>query len=497
MRMPNTLKTLVAVAAATLALPSLAQEAAPPGPTLELEPCRIDAGPGFDTAKAVCGSFARPENPEDPDGRSIELAVAVIPALNVEALPDPLVLLAGGPGQSAIDSYLQVGGAFGDIQRDRPILLVDQRGTGRSNKLDCPQPSDPTADMWSGDVEAIRTFTQTCIDALDADLRFYTTSVAIDDLDAVRAALGYEQLNLWGGSYGSRVALAYLRRYPESTRSVIIDGVVPGDELLGPALATDAQDSLDKLFSRCAESESCSTAFPNLSADFDDLRASLAETPVTLTVSHPQTGAMREQMINDSMLAAVVRMSSYSPATRALLPLMINEAVQGRYGMLASQASLIETQFEGMLALGMHNSVVCSEDAPLYDEADIDREALANTYLGEVQIEGLDAMCDGWPRGPVDPDNGKAIVSDVPTLILSGQYDPVTPPENGDKAAQTLSVSRHIVAPGQGHIISATGCVPRLLGEFVNTLDPEALDATCVDRLGPTPFFVSTIGPTP
>ncbi|MEL7375145.1 MAG: alpha/beta hydrolase, partial [Pseudomonadota bacterium] len=281
------------------------------------------------------------------------------------------------------------------------------------------------------------------------------------------------------------------------TRSVIIDGVVPGDELLGPALATDAQDSLDKLFSRCAESESCSTAFPNLGADFDGLRATLAETPVTLRVAHPQTGAMRDQTINDSMLAAVVRMSSYSPATRALLPLMINEAVQGRFGMLASQASLIETQFDGLLALGMHNSVVCSEDAPLYDEADIDREALANTYLGEVQIEGLNAMCDGWPRGPVDPDNGKAIVSDVPTLILSGQYDPVTPPENGDKAAKTLSVSRHIVAPGQGHIISATGCVPRLLGEFVNTLDPEALDATCVDRLGPTPFFVSTIGPTP
>ncbi|MEO1320539.1 MAG: alpha/beta hydrolase, partial [Pseudomonadota bacterium] len=220
-------------------------------------------------------------------------------------------------------------------------------------------------------------------------------------------------------------------------------------------------------------------------------------TPVTLRVAHPQTGAMRDQTINDSMLAAVVRMSSYSPATRALLPLMINEAVQGRFGMLASQASLIETQFDGLLALGMHNSVVCSEDAPLYDEADIDREALANTYLGDVQIEGLNAMCDGWPRGPVDPDNGKAIVSDVPTLILSGQYDPVTPPENGDKAAKTLSVSRHIVAPGQGHIISATGCVPRLLGEFVNTLDPEALDAGCVDRLGPTPFFVSTIGPTP
>ncbi|MEO1596648.1 MAG: alpha/beta hydrolase [Pseudomonadota bacterium] len=492
--MPNSLKTLLAAAAATLALPVQAQD---PAQTLDLEPCRIDAGPGFDTAKALCASLARPENPEAPDGRSIELAIAVIPALNVEALPDPLVLLAGGPGQSAIDSYLQVGGAFENIRRDRPILLVDQRGTGRSNKLDCPQPSDPMADMWGGDVEAIRAFSQTCIDALDADLRFYTTSVAIDDLDAVRAALGYEQLNLWGGSYGSRVALAYMRRYPQHTRSAIIDGVVPGDELLGPALATDAQDSLDKLFNRCTESESCSAAFPNLPADFDGLRAALAESPVTLTVAHPQTGAMREQTINDSMLAAVVRMSSYSPATRALMPLMISEAAQGRFDMLASQASLIETQFDGLLALGMHNSVVCSEDAPLYADANFDREALAKTYLGEVQIDGLNAMCDGWPRGPVDPDNGKAIVSDVPTLVLSGEFDPVTPPENGDKAAKTLSVSRHIVAPGQGHIVSATGCVPRLLGEFVNSLDPEALDPACVDRLGPTPFFVSTIGPTP
>lgn len=491
MRNLNAALTLIAGTALAMTLTTKAD-------ALELEPCRIDAGPALDTAKALCGTFERAENPDAPDGRKIELSVALIPALNVEALPDPFVLLAGGPGQSAIDSYLQVGGAFEAIRRDRPILLLDQRGTGRSNKLDCPQPSDPTAEVWTGfDLEAIRDFTRECIEALDADLRFYTTSVAIDDLDAVRAALGFEQLNLWGGSYGSRVALAYLRRYPQHTRSVIIDGVVPADELLGPAIAIDAQASLEKLFDRCAEDASCSEAFPELSADFDALRGALANNPVTVTVAHPQTGELREQMINADMLGAVIRMSSYAPVTRSLLPLLISEAQQGRYQMLASQAAMIETQFEGMLALGMHNSVLCSEDAPNFDGIALDDPELAATYLGAQQLAGLKAICDEWPRGPVDPEIGTPVVSDVPTLVLSGEFDPVTPPENGTRAAQTLSVSRHIVAPGQGHIVSATGCVPKLLGDFVNTLDLESLDANCVERLGPTPFFVTTIGPTP
>lgn len=485
----KTLTTMVTMAALAGA-PS-------PAAALELEPCRIDAGPAVDTAKALCGTFERPEDPGAPDGRTIELAVALVPALNVEALPDPLVFFAGGPGQSAIDAYLMMRPAFEPIRRDRSILLVDQRGTGRSNKLDCPEPED--GDMMSGgwDPDEIVAYTEACLAQLDGDARFYTTSVAVDDLDAVRAALGFEQLNLWGGSYGTRVALHYLRKYPEHTRSVIIDGVVPADVLLGPSLATDAQASLEQLFERCAASADCSAAFPDLEATFDSLRRQLAETPVQLSAPHPRSGAPVDLTLTDDVLAGVVRMSSYAPTSRALLPLMISEAAEGRYTMLAAQAALIESQFEGMLAIGMHNSVVCSEDAPRFAARDIDDDALADTYIGREQLDALVAICSVWPRGPVDEGFGDAVASDAPVLVLSGEVDPVTPPANGAHAAETLTNSRHIVAPGQGHIVSALGCMPRLLGEFVDGLDPAALDASCMQRLGATPFFVGTVGPTP
>lgn len=490
--MQSPIKTLMMIATLTAMA-----GAARPAAALELEPCRIDAGPAIDTAKALCGTFERAENPDAPDGRSIELAVALVPSLNVEALPDPLVFFAGGPGQSAIDSYLMMLPAFEPIRRDRAILLVDQRGTGRSNKLDCPVPEEE--DMMTGDwdPEQIRAYAEGCLAELDGDPRFYTTSVAIDDLDAVREALGFEQLNLWGGSYGTRAALHYLRKYPERTRSVIIDGVIAGGQLLGPTLATDAQASLELLFDRCTESADCSAAFPDLRNTFDTLRQRLADAPVPVSAAHPRSGEAVELTLTDQVLAGVVRLSSYAPATRALLPLMISEAAEGRYTMLAAQAALIESQFDGLLAMGMHNSVVCSEDAPRFDEREVDDATLAATYLGKEQLEWLEVMCGAWPRGPVDEGFNEAVVSDVPVLVLSGEVDPVTPPANGERAAETLSTSRHIVAPGQGHIITALGCMPRLLGEFVNGLDPAALDDSCMQRLGATPFFVGTVGPTP
>ena len=479
---------LLLLAGATLAAPAAA---------LELQPCRIDAGTMTDTAKARCGTLVRPENPDDPAGRTISLSVALVPALNVEPLPDPLVLFAGGPGQSAIDAYLQMRQAFEPIRRDRHILLVDQRGTGRSNPLDCPFPDDPEIMAGAWNPDDIVPYAERCLESLDADVRYYTTSVAVDDLDAVRAALGFETLNLWGGSYGTRVALHYLRQYPERARSVILDGVLPADEVLGPAIAVDAQSSLDLLFDRCAESPSCNATFPALRETFGALRGRLADAPVTVPVAHPRTGVLVEQQLTGDALAGIVRMSSYAPTTRALLPLMISEAAAGRYTMLAAQAAMIETQVEGLLAMGMHNSVVCAEDAPRFAEARVDDVAYARTYIGAMQLDALAAICGIWPRGPVDDGFGTPVVSDVPVLLLSGEVDPVTPPANADHAAQTLSVSRHIVAPGQGHIISGTGCVPSLLETFVTTRDPGALDTACVERLAATPFFVSNIGPTP
>jgi pimeloyl-ACP methyl ester carboxylesterase len=265
---------------------------------------------------------------------------------------------------------------------------------------------------------------------------------------------------------------------------------------LGPAIAIDAQSSLDMLFDRCAEDDACRDAFGDLRATFVELQAKLEETPVTVDIAHPRNGRAKQQQMNADALAGVVRLTSYSPTTRALLPLMIDEAANGRYQMLAAQSALVEDQFEDLLAVGMHNAVVCTEDAPFFDQA-VDLDVLADTYMGSLQFEYLKEICSVWPAGVLDDGFKEVVTSDLPVLVLSGELDPVTPPQYGARAAETLSRSRHIVAPRQGHIVSAAGCMPKLIDKFIDELDASSLDAECVDKLDYMPVFVSPVGPTP
>ena len=463
---------------------------------LELTPCRIDAGPAIPTSKARCGSFERPENPDDPNGAKIELRVAVIPALAVEPAADPLVFFAGGPGQGAIDSYLTLRGAFEAIRQKRDILLVDQRGTGQSNQLQCPTPSEDEVERGF-DLELAGKLATECLDSLPGDPRFYTTSVAVDDLDAVRSALGIETLNLWGGSYGTRVALHYLKKYPENTRSVIIDGVIAADQLLGPDLSIAAEASLQQMFSRCQEDSACNERYPALETTFDDLMASLRETPTIVSLAHPRTGEIIEQRIGYEELMGVVRLATYQPLMRAMLPLMISEASNDRFQMIAANTTMLNESFPEMMAMGMHNAVACSEDAPLFSDDDGLAELRKESYMGDIQFEYLRAVCNVWPAGVVDANFHEPVTSDKPVLLLSGEFDPVTPPANATRALETLSNAKHIVAPEQGHIISSLGCMPKLIGKFVDTADPTAIDAECVERLRGTAFFTSPTGPTP
>lgn len=463
---------------------------------LALTPCRIDGGDGMPSAKAQCGVLQRAENPDDPDGKKIELQIALVPALSVQPEPDPLIFFAGGPGQGAIDSYLALRGAFEPIRQNRDILLIDQRGTGGSNLMTCALPDeDVTAAGF--DMEIAIEETRKCLQQLAGDPRFYTTSIAVDDVNAVRQALGFDQVNLWGGSYGTRVALHYLRKYPESTRSVIIDGVIAADQILGPDIAIAAEKSIQLLFSRCTEDEACQARFGDLDSRFKNLKERLTETPITVSIQHPRTAEIVDQRISGDELAGVIRMAAYQPIMRALAPLMISEAFAGRYDMLAANAVSLNDSFTDLLAIGMHNSVVCSEDAPRFSDDPSDVAKREATFMGNVQFEYLKETCKIWPRGPVDSDFHEPVVSDIPVMLLSGEYDPVTPPANADRAMRTLSNAIHIVAPQQGHIASGLGCIPDLLGDFVKNINPSAIDDSCVKRLRGMPIFVSPTGPTP
>ncbi len=494
--MNRRLLTLLLVLAPLIPQGLHASPAVAPPALVALESCHL-AVPQFPLRIAAkCTELAVPENPDDPDGPSIQLSIAVLPATSRASAPDPLVFITGGPGQSALDSYVSVGPAFSRINRSRDIVLVDQRGTGASNALRCTTPDDFNELNASPDQR--RAWLADCLAALPGDPRYYTTSVAVRDLDAVRVALGYEHVNLYGISYGTRVAQAYARRFPDRTRSVILDGVVPMDLALGPDISLDAQRALEMLFDRCAANPACAERFPTLRDSFARIQRQLRDAPVQLVLADPVTAELTESVFTEEYFSGIVRMFSYAPETVALLPLLIDHAAStGDFAPLAAQTLLVLQELGDSIATGMHNAIVCTEDLPFIDDGDAMRARLGETYLGANTLEYLVEACELWPRGIIDDDFKQPWTSDIPTLVLSGEADPVTPPSNGEHVIETLSSAKHIVGPGQGHGLSLRGCVPRLMAEFVEAADPTAIDAECVAHLRPSPFFLRFTGPNP
>ena len=249
--------------------------------SLALEPCLLSAPGLARQVDARCGKLEVPENPADPAGRKISLNVAVIKAQSSNPAPDPIVMLAGGPGQAATEAYLPILQILDRTTFKRDVILFDQRGTGKSNPLRCESVEDserPIGEMPAP--EEMTTAFEECLNGLDADPRFYTSDIAMQDLEAIRIALGYEQLNLMGVSYGTRTALTYMRLYPENVRTVVLDAVVPPGWVIGESVRADAQSALDQIFARCAADAACHEAFPDLQGEFDSLLQRLEEQPV-------------------------------------------------------------------------------------------------------------------------------------------------------------------------------------------------------------------------
>lgn len=482
---------LFAVAAA--AAPGMAAQSGPS--VIELEDCRITAGPEYPSIKARCGTLTRPLDPAMPAGETIELFVAVVAALTLEPASDPVVPIAGGPGQASTKFYAATRSAFEELRRDRDILLVDQRGTGRSAALDCAVDEDVVQGQASTEqtLEAARR----CLESLPYDPRFFTTSVAVKDLEAVRDALGYGPLNLYGISYGTRVAQHFARRYPDSTRTVILDGVVPPQLALGPAIATEAQEALDAILGRCAEEPACSTAFPELGDRFAALLSALRDSPVDVTLPHPVSGVMETVEFNPDALAGAVRLLSYHPTTIALIPFLIDQASTGNFLPLTAQFVSIRDSFAESLAGGMHNAVVCTEDAPFFTGEAVSDEELAMTYIGPILVDALRTMCSIWPAGPLDADFKEPLDSDLPVLLLSGEVDPITPPDYAEMAAVDLGNALLLTAPLQGHGVAPRGCTPGVMADFVDLARVTDIDTGCIERHFAMPFFLGFSGPSP
>ncbi|MCZ6895261.1 MAG: alpha/beta fold hydrolase [Gammaproteobacteria bacterium] len=462
---------------------------------LILEDCRITAGPAYSSIEARCGVFRRPENPAEPDGNMLELRVAVVAALSLEPELDPFVPIAGGPGQASSDFYAATMGTFEKIRRNRDIVLLDQRGTGASARMDCDIDDDIVDGQMS--LEETRLATLDCLDSLPHDPRFFTTSVAVTDLEALREALGYEQFNLYGISYGTRVAQHFARRYPASTRTVILDGVVPPQMALGPAIATEAQRALDAILARCAASEPCDQRFPNIAAKFVAVKSRLTAEAVTLTISHPVSGRPETVTFGKNELAGAIRLLSYHPITIALLPFLIDEAANDRFEPLAAQYLMIVDSLTDALSLGMHNAVVCTEDEPFFGGEGISEEDLSATYIGPLLVDALRTICSVWPRGILDEGFKTPLQTNLPVLLLSGDADPITPPGFAEIAAVDLTNATHLIGKQQGHGQAPRGCMGDVIADFIEMASVADLDTACLERMFAMPFFLHYSGPAP
>lgn len=453
-------------------------------------PCTLAPQFGAASVEAQCGSYEVAEDPARPDGRRITLNIAwIAPDEDAEVAPDPVFLLAGGPGQSATEVYPQLAPAFREVLRHRNVVLLDQRGTGKSNPLKCEGGEDLPFDAG---LEAVRAETARCRDtqSKSADLRFYTTTDAVRDLDEVREALGVAQLNLLGVSYGTRVAQQYAMRHPDSTRALVLDSVAPNTLILGNEFAANLEHALDLQFDRCEQSPQCVEAVGHPRAQLDALMARLRSEPPMVRYRDAATGESKEEPLTADAVAGVMRMYAYMPLMSSVLPLQLHEAAQGRYDGLMALARMLGDSVAGQMAMGMQLSVVCSEDA-FGLQADPAQEG---TLLGNQFSDFIGAQCELWPRGGMPDDFHEPLRSDVPAIVLQGELDPVTPPRYGEEVVETLPNARLFVLRGQGHNVVGAGCMPKLVAQFLDTTDAAALDGECLDDLGYVPPFTSFNG---
>jgi pimeloyl-ACP methyl ester carboxylesterase len=446
---------------------------------VHLEPCRA-AG---DAIEALCGTYEVYENRHTRTGRRIALNLMIIPAKADQPAPDPLFAFAGGPGESAIMAFPLVG-YIQRIREHRDIVLIDQRGTGRSNPLECQivNLDDPRAVLAPGyDLDAIRA----CRAASDqkADTTQYTTSIAADDADEVREALGYETIDVFGGSYGARAALVYLRRHGEHVRTITVSAVAGTDFLIPLPFARALQASIDGIMSLCEADEPCRTAFPKLREQFRALLARLQASPAEFDVHGQRVTLTKEGLLSK------LRSLLYVPQIVSGFPILMQHASDGDWLPFAGAVLQLRSLIEGDIARGASFAALCAEDVPGYSPALI-RAGTAGTDLGDSQVRRYQDYCNAWgPAGTAPKDFHAPVRSRVPALLISGGLDPATPPETARAAAAALPESRSIVVK-EGTHGTGSGCVDGIIAEFVARGSAKDLDVSCVEQIH-LPSFVT------
>ena len=435
---------------------------------------------------ARCGDYEVFEDREARSGRTIALRWVVLPATGSTPAPDPVFVLAGGPGQAATDLVVLADTQLAGVNRTRDIVFVDQRGTGSSNGLRCVASELP--DMMVG-ITAIsqRETLAACREGWDADLRHYATTTAMADLDELRGALGYEQVNLWGVSYGTRAALEYLRRHESSVRSVLIWGLAPPHQAFPAAFADAGDAALDQFFAACAADPACVSVVPEGRQTLDAILARLEAAPEQVEVLDPRSGQVHEIEVDRQLFMTGVRLTLYDAGWSTMLPAMIAAAAEDDLSPMMRFVATFVIQIYAHIYSGMYLSVACSEDAPWLTEADLERAAASP--FGERSLREIVEVCEDWPKAALPSDWREPVRSDVPVLVMNGGADPATPPSAAHATAQTLTRAVVVEFPNVSHGTSnAESCVNGLIQAFLDDPDPTGLDVGCAAASERPPF---------
>ncbi|MCS6115689.1 alpha/beta hydrolase [Shewanella baltica] len=423
-----------------------------------------------------CGFVTVPENPNKPDGKQIQVHYVVLPAVKNVNHEEALLAIAGGPGQSAIDNAAGFDAMLSKVRQQRDILLIDQRGTGRSNLLTCDEGAQSPLSFDDDNADTLAE-TQKCLAKIDADVTQYGSLNAIKDFEAVRQHLGYKKLHIYGISYGTRMAQLYMRLYPAHLATVTLDGIVPMQQSV-LEIGASIDRGFDLLFKDCQETTACHAQFPELKAEFDQVAASLAKAPVMENVYDPVTGEKTMLTMTRGKFYGSIRMALYQANVRALVPHAIHQAAKHNFQPILGLYSL--TIDNAGMAMGMHASVVCGEDMHRITPAM--REQAQHSFMGKTMLEGLEATCEVWKVPAVDDSFSEPISSDIPTLLLSGEIDPATPPSWGELAMEKLTNAKHFVAPYATHGVAYQSCANNLIADLVRSGSVKDLDGECLKK---------------
>lgn len=463
--------------------PSNQTRTSPAASALSLQPCNL---PGV-SGPARCGTYEVFEDRAAKSGRKIKLHIIVLSALDKTPTPDPVFVFHGGPGGAATDlvqdaarSYLK------SVREHRDIVFVDQRGTGQSNPLNCDVGDDP-ADLQTFFGELLPPeLVRACRQKLEAiaDLKLYTTPIAMDDLDDVRAALGYNKINLAGSSYGTIAAQVYIRQHPEHVRAAVLVGVATPAIKQPLLFAPAAQHALDLLFEDCAADSFCHSTYPNLKEEFRQELARFDKGPLEVELVNPSTQQKQRVLLARGSFVERIRLLLYSTSTARFAPFVIHRFYENDYS--AFETAAIATNPGGAVSRGMYFTVTCSEGVPFISDQEMANET-RNTFVGDYRVRVHREACKQWPRGAIPDSYIDPIKSTAPVLMISGEADGSTPPWYGEAAIKYLPNGRQVKIRYYGHQITSQ-CVWNIIRAFLEKGTTTGLDTSCTAGIKRPPF---------